>query len=101
LQRVPLCILSHAQGGPYCDGQGRWNYKSYEHQPCPLGLDPKTARVCSCKKRETVYQSDKIRSTKLTNVQVLTCTFPETFTGDTIEHPAAFANYLRRKRASA
>jgi hypothetical protein len=95
--RIPLCILSEAAGGGYVDRRGLWDGNTFEHQEaCPLGLTRAEARRCPCKTR---MDAGEVRNGKnrTVGVQVLACLFPETWNGDTIRNPQAFARYLRRK----
>src|SRR5437868_997700 len=94
---IPLCILSEAAGGEYVNRRGLWDGNTFEHQgTCPLGLTPAEARRCPCKTR---IDAGEVRNEKgkAVRVQVLACLFPETWDGDTIRNPEAFARYLRKK----
>jgi hypothetical protein len=91
--KISLCILSDAVGG-------RYETADCYHQECPLDLTKGEARNCPCKTHTSVGRvgSDGIlRPTKEQEVKVLECLFPETWNGDTIRSPDAFAVYIRRR----
>jgi hypothetical protein len=96
---IALCIISQAEGGGYVDRRGLWDGKSFQHQPeCPLGFSTTEARAihCPCKAYEGAGEVWNKRE-RIVGVRVLTCRFPETWNGDVIRPPPAFAAYLRRK----
>jgi hypothetical protein len=100
---IPLCILSQAEGGGYVDRRGLWDGKSFRHQPeCPLGFSAAEARAvrCPCKAYEGAGEVCNQRE-RIVGVRVLACRFPETWDGDTIRNPQAFAAWLRRQAGLA
>ncbi len=98
-KKIALCILSSAAGGRYEDAD-------CHRQPCPLKLTKAEAKHCPCKTRASVgrvggygYMTPRGRSlpTSEQEVRVLQCLFPETYAGDPIRNPEAFAVYIRKK----
>lgn len=94
--RLPLCILSQAVGGAYESLEGGWNGYSFHHQAgCPMDLSRSLARSCPCRNRVPAgLVRDKQK--QIVTIQVLACTFPMTWKGDTIRNPTAYAAAMRR-----
>jgi hypothetical protein len=91
--RIALCILSEAAGG-------RYEHSDCHHQPCPLQLTKAEARRCPCKTRTPVGRVGSDGYTRQVGeqvVHVLECLFPETWSGELIRNPEAFAAFIRRK----
>ena len=92
-----LCTYSRAAGGAYEHASCR------PQEECPLELTQAEGRRCPCKKRTAVGRigaDPETGSPAVSDRQVLVneCLYPETFNGDLIRNPTAFAAYLRRQR---
>jgi hypothetical protein len=96
---TPLCVASRAEGGAYRIELRVWHGEYARLDECPLGLSTTEARRlrCPCKVREQVTDTRNDEGAAVP-VKVLTCTFPQTWNGDTVRKPEAFAAYLRRSR---
>jgi hypothetical protein len=95
MNRIALCILSRAAGGTYVDRHGRAATVCH-HQDCPLDLTQGEAVRCPCKTRVDVGEVQNRRRQPVP-VQVIQCCFPNTWNGDVIRHPKAFARSLRNR----
>jgi hypothetical protein len=97
--KIALCILSDATGGRYESAD------CHNQAVCPLELTKAEAEHCPCKTRVPVgrigyYGYRYERSRAAHQVRVLQCLYPETWNGDVIRHPKAFADYVRHKARS-
>jgi hypothetical protein len=95
--RFPLCVFSQAAGGSYVDHRGLCDGNRFNRQAeCPLDLTRAQGQRCPCKKRMDAGEVKKDRG-QIVPVQVAACVFPETWNGEMIRNPNAFAAYLRRR----